>query len=118
MTIGSIKSEPTLVLHAAGLEQSPYCDLHTDVVDKSALVITHSSSIFLSLFTAIDCGGLSRPSNGQISIPATMLGSMATYSCDPGYTLDGNASRICGSDGQWSGSQPSCNGECIISPDH
>jgi len=60
---------------------------------------------------AIDCGGLSSPSNGQISVTGTTFGSMATYSCDPGYTLDGNTSRTCQSNGQWSSSQLSCNGE-------
>ena len=63
-------------------------------------------------FIAIDCGGLSAPSNGQISITATTIGSMATYSCDLGYTLNGNISRMCQSDGQWSSAQPSCVGEC------
>jgi len=62
-------------------------------------------------FVGSDCGDLSAPSNGQISINATTFGSMATYSCDLGYTLDGNTSRTCQSNGQWSGSQPSCNGE-------
>ena len=78
----------------------------------SLLTVKHTPCCICNIFlTAVDCGDLSQPSNGQISIPATTLGSMATYSCDPGYTLDGNASRICGSDGQWSGSQPSCSGE-------
>ena len=67
-----------------------------------------------SFIAAINCGGLSSPSNGQISITDTTFGSIATYSCDPGYTLDGNTSRICQADGQWSGSQPSCNGEWYL----
>ena len=72
----------------------------------------HTVDIVLSSI-AIDCGGLSVPSNGQISITATTFGSVATYSCDRGYTLDGNTSRICQSNGQWSGPQPSCVGECL-----
>ncbi len=38
-----------------------------------------------------------------------MYGSLATYHCNPGYVLWGNASRLCGSSGRWSGSSaPEC----------
>ena len=32
-----------------------------------------------------------------------VFGSLATYHCNPGYILWGNASRLCGHEGQWSG---------------
>jgi hypothetical protein len=32
-----------------------------------------------------------------------VFGSLATYHCNPGYILWGNASRLCGHDGHWSG---------------
>ena len=35
--------------------------------------------------------------------------SVVTYSCEPGFTLDGNSVRVCQSDGSgWDGSVPSC----------
>ena len=34
--------------------------------------------------------------------------TMATYICDTGYTLNGETTRTCGSDGVWSGSTPVC----------
>ncbi|XP_064386669.1 sushi, von Willebrand factor type A, EGF and pentraxin domain-containing protein 1-like [Halichondria panicea] len=36
--------------------------------------------------------------------------TVATYTCDIGYTLIGNSTRTCGSDGVWSGSDPACEG--------
>ncbi len=34
--------------------------------------------------------------------------TVATYTCDTGYTLNGGTTRTCGSDGVWSGSAPTC----------
>ncbi|XP_019863662.1 PREDICTED: CUB and sushi domain-containing protein 1-like isoform X3 [Amphimedon queenslandica] len=57
----------------------------------------------------IDCGDLSDIANGEVSIaPDTMLGSNATYSCNDGYTLQGDSVRTCQASGQWSGSEPTC----------
>ena len=36
--------------------------------------------------------------------------TVATYTCDTGYTLNGGTTRTCGSDGVWSGSAPVCQG--------
>ena len=41
------------------------------------------------------------------------VGTMATYSCDPGYTLNGGSTRTCQSGGTWSGSASTCKGKCI-----
>ena len=36
-------------------------------------------------------------------------GTVATYSCSPGYQLVGGSSlRACGPDGTWNGTEPSC----------
>ncbi len=34
----------------------------------------------------------------------------ATYTCESGYILSGDSSRICQSDSIWSGSEPTCDG--------
>ena len=60
-------------------------------------------------YTAIDCGVLRNPVNGRVQLPRTVVGSQAVYSCDMGFVLIGDDTRTCGLDGQWSGSQPSCN---------
>ena len=39
------------------------------------------------------------------------VNTVATYTCNTGYTLNGSSTtRTCGSDGVWSGSDPTCEG--------
>ena len=44
--------------------------------------------------------------------------TVATYTCDTGYTLNGDSTRTCRSDRLWSGSAPTCqrkwNGLCTV----
>ncbi len=67
------------------------------------------------------CTDLRDPSNGQIhfttdDLAPFELGTMAMYSCDPGYGLEGVPTvRKCESDGSslvgnWTGAAPSCEG--------
>ncbi|XP_064401973.1 uncharacterized protein LOC135347821 isoform X2 [Halichondria panicea] len=56
----------------------------------------------------IDCGALPNPTNGQVVLPSTVLGSTATYSCNTGFDLVGASTRICQADSTWSGAEPSC----------
>ena len=58
----------------------------------------------LSFCHIVDCGSLPDPANGQVTLNGTGFHSMANYTCDPGYGLVGNATRICQLDGTWSGS--------------
>ena len=61
--------------------------------------------------TAVDCGSLPDPANGQVGQPAgTSLGQIAIYSCNTGYNLVGNSTRTCQAIGNWSGSAPTCQG--------
>ena len=61
--------------------------------------------------TAIDCLALESPANGIVTLTTTTFMSTATYSCNEGYSLDGNDLRTCLSDTVWSGSDPTCIGE-------
>ena len=56
----------------------------------------------------IRCGDLSNPSNGRVSISDNIVGGIATYRCNSGYSLDGSETRICQNDGSWSGNAPTC----------
>ena len=56
----------------------------------------------------VKCGGLSNPSNGQVSITNDTPGGTATYTCNSGYTLVGLETRTCQNNGEWSGSAPTC----------
>ena len=61
--------------------------------------------------TVVDCGSLDNPGNGVVSFTATTYNSVATYSCNTGYTLTGDDMRTCQSSGVWSGSEPTCTGK-------
>ena len=73
--------------------------------------------VFLIL-TAVDCGNLTNPGNGSVTHTAgTIFEQTATYSCDTGYNLVGNSTRTCQATGNWSGSEPTCQGmllHCVL----
>ena len=58
----------------------------------------------------VDCGRLDDPINGSVTFRfnLTTFNSVATYSCNTGFTLVGNISRICQIDGNWSDTAPIC----------
>ena len=63
----------------------------------------------------IDCGGLANPEGGQVTFASgvvmivdTGLNAEATYSCDEGYSLDGDQTRTCQESGEWTGAAPTC----------
>ncbi|XP_064386393.1 CUB and sushi domain-containing protein 3-like [Halichondria panicea] len=70
----------------------------------------------------LTCSDLPSLTNGDIdyggagSTNSRQVDTMATYTCDTGYTLNGVTTRTCGSDGVWSGSgnglPPNCQPNC------
>jgi hypothetical protein len=54
------------------------------------------------------CPTLGAPTNGHVNVSGQQVGSTAAYECNSGFTLSGNASRSCQSNGQWTGSNPTC----------
>ncbi len=72
----------------------------------------------------VTCSDLPLLTNGDIdyggagSTDIRPVGTVATYTCNPGYTLNGVTTRTCGSGGVWSGSAPVCqrkwNGLCTV----
>ena len=72
------------------------------------------------------CESLAPLANGTVSITpgdnllSHGLGSVATYSCDPGYALMGQTTRTCEdisggtvTKGTWSGTEPSCSSQSL-----
>ena len=57
------------------------------------------------------CPSLSAPSNGKVQVEGVKPGSSARYSCNDGYKLRGDNTRICQEGGQWSGQEPICQGK-------
>ena len=57
------------------------------------------------------CPDLENPGDGTVDISGNRPGDTAEYSCNVGFTLDGEDTRTCGQDGQWSGSELTCVGK-------
>ncbi len=88
----------------------PVCEGECCIIEKSYTVYIY----VLNLYIAVDCGSLTDPENGQVNTSSgTTIGSTASYSCNNGYTLNGDNTRTCESNGVWSNSQPSCNSKAI-----
>ena len=67
--------------------------------------------------TAVNCGTLTNPTNGQVSYTAgTIIRQTATYSCNRGYNLVGNRTHTCQATGLWSESAPTCLGMLLLHP--
>jgi hypothetical protein len=56
-----------------------------------------------------NCPALQGPTGGSVSAPTLTYGSTGSYLCDVGYIINGLMSRMCQSNGQWSGTQPTCD---------
>ena len=63
---------------------------------------------------AITCDDLPDIPNGSVFQSGSSLGSVTTYSCDPGYELDFDVPRICLDTGEWSGSEPTCRRKILL----
>lgn len=61
--------------------------------------------------SAIDCGILQSPANGRVDFTATTFTSIAAYYCSEGFRLNGNETRECLMNGEWSGAEPQCIGK-------
>ena len=73
---------------------------------------------YCAIETGVECGILTPPKNGDISFSqGTVYGSVATYSCEPPFQLEGTATRVCQDDGEWSGHAPTCQSKEFI-PEH
>ncbi len=51
---------------------------------------------------------LAAPSDGTVSVTTGVTGDVATYGCNTGYVLNGDATRTCEASGSWSGAAPTC----------
>ena len=59
----------------------------------------------------VDCGHPGNVTNGTVDVSeGTKLHATARYTCDEGTIINGRQSIICGSNGRWSGTTPTCEG--------
>ena len=94
---------------------------------KLTIQVWRHYSTNLTIVHAVTCPELANPGNGTVAITSSKwiylgLGSKASYSCDPGYKLVGDATRFCvlafpdpstqhlTTQGVWNGSIPTCSG--------
>ena len=71
--------------------------------------IKSTVSCFFNYQLSGSCGTPRSLSNGERSYSSTTVRSTVTYTCNTGYLRTaGSSSRTCQSDGQWSGSHPTC----------
>ena len=91
----------------------------SSLMNKSADLFAASSSLdenrfldLLPLLPEVQCGDPMSVKDGFIEVSnfkgKYVFGSLATYHCNPGYILWGNASRLCAEDGTWTGVKPQC----------
>ena len=77
-------------------------------------LVVPASNFFFHYSIVNNCNSLSDPVNGSVDLPETVFRSSATYSCDSGFLLIGNDTRVCQEDGQWSGDDPVCQSKFEI----
>ena len=62
--------------------------------------------LFLSV---VDCGAPDPADpNGSMQFTTTTFQSKVVYSCNAGYTLDGQSMSVCQASGEWSSEAPTC----------
>ena len=73
---------------------------------RHSICIPHSNPV-------IDCGDLPAPANGQVDLGnGTVFGSVAVYSCNERFELNGPAElRTCQDSGSWSEVAPTCESQ-------
>jgi CUB/sushi domain-containing protein len=59
-------------------------------------------------FAATACPEPRDLANGTVIVSGQTFQSRATYTCDPGFSLDGPKDRSCSSNGKWTGKEPLC----------
>jgi len=70
--------------------------------------VLSSDNIFSESLPAISCSLLPSIDDGRVIVTSTVVGSTARYICNTGFELDGDASRTCQPNGEWSGQEPIC----------
>ena len=87
--------------------KSPFCRRKYTVITQAGQAARNFVKVVHSLL-AEDCGSLQDPQNGQVTLTGTVFGSTATYSCNTGFILVGERTRVCRASGEWSGKSPIC----------
>ena len=80
----------------------------------------HVNTYYDIIFSiVVNCSSVPDLNNGMVIYNSqgqdrTLVGATVTYTCDTGYTLSGSRMRTCQANGTWTGSDPTCNSECLL----
>lgn len=70
-----------------------------------------SCSLFLSPTAPTTCPSLEAPAHGTKFGSKYFVGHEVHFTCSPGYSLVGSATRVCRENGTWTGADVTCKGE-------
>ena len=60
----------------------------------------------------VDCGHPGNIQNGTVDVSGgTKVDATVQYTCDEGFSRNGSSTRTCQSDGRWSETTPTCEGQ-------
>lgn len=77
-------------------------------------VIDTLPTFFIVMHTVVTCPMISISPPLMLDQPNRNYNTMATFSCQTGYNLVGDAQRTCQADGTYSGATPNCSSELIV----
>ncbi|XP_048586831.1 sushi, von Willebrand factor type A, EGF and pentraxin domain-containing protein 1-like isoform X3 [Nematostella vectensis] len=87
------------------------CDEGFDLLGSSARKCMPSRKWngTLTSCKAVDCGNLTAPTNGSVTIPRTDYPNKARLKCNEGFLMKGSSLRECQANRKWSGTQTFCH---------
>ncbi|KAH3822249.1 hypothetical protein DPMN_124023 [Dreissena polymorpha] len=64
--------------------------------------------IFNATCSNMDCGQLTAPINGTVTMNSTKYEGIASFACDTGFYMSGSNTTSCNASGNWDTTTPSC----------
>lgn len=92
----------------------PWTSIKLSTFTISSTTIEMGLCVFVSVFAAKFCGDPGTPVGGFREGRSFIYQSEVSFSCAPPLILVGTATRLCESDGTWSGTQPRCIGNPFV----
>ena len=78
-------------------------------------MVYYGNSFYTLCTASVDCGHPGNITNGTADVSkGTKVSAIVWYTCDEGFIHKGTKSRTCGSDGRWSWTTPTCEGEPLL----
>ena len=68
----------------------------------------HIANCCTLTYPAVECPPLDSPTDGSFTQTGKFYGDSATYTCNPGFSLNGKETLNCQADGTWDGDPPTC----------